>query len=108
MKCHKSEQSRVAETLHKDRIEPFEKLFSCRIDELVDFGVFRKYWKRLFGNERGMLIKKSLSIKPHQWASLFGEDFKRHHSVHHKGFNPVVGIGLWKYVCGDAGSVLAR
>jgi len=63
MKRTSSSQSlRVTETLHKDRIEPLEKLFSARIEELVNLGVFGKYWKRVFGNESRMLIKKALHI----------------------------------------------
>ena len=58
MKRTSSSQSlRVTETLHKDRMEPLEKLFSARIEELVNLGVFGKYWKRVFGNESRMLIK---------------------------------------------------
>ena len=56
----------VSVTLHKDGKQLLEELFSRRIGELMDLGVFRKYWKRVFGNERRMLIKKALRIKPHQ------------------------------------------
>ena len=47
-------------------IDPLEKLFSARIGELMDFRVFRKCWKSIFGNERGMLVKEPRLIKPHQ------------------------------------------
>ena len=62
--------SSIAISGSKDGQECMEELGSRRIDELMDLGVFRKEWQRVFGDEVGMLVKESLRVKPHDRSGL--------------------------------------
>ncbi len=80
----KKRSVRRSKSFNEDRKKPLEELFSGRIEELMDFGVFRKYWKSLFGNERRMLIKKALRVKLHKRSTILTENVVATNSIHHK------------------------
>ena len=62
--------SSISISSSKDGQECMEELSSRRIDELMDLGVFREEWQRVFGDEVGMLVKESLRVKPHEGSGL--------------------------------------